>query len=68
MSNLTIATTRSSASTGEESCGVVTYFEGDNIVVYIRGEYDDEGEWWKKPVEKWSSKHRGVLVNAHFDS
>lgn len=45
-----------------------TYFEGTNIIVYIRGTDDDEGEWWKKPAAEWSRNHHGVLVNAHYDS
>lgn len=45
-----------------------TYFEGTNVIVYIRGTDDDEGEWWKKPAGQWSTSHHGVLVNAHYDS
>lgn len=45
---------------------VAVYFEGTNIVVYVRGEEDDEDNWWettgREPVNK------GVLVNAHYDS
>ena len=43
-----------------------TYFEGTNIMVYIRGSDDDPSEWWLKgePPEGTS----GVLVNAHYDS
>ena len=42
------------------------YFEGTNIIVYIRGTEDDPEDWWtsnKKPDGKG-----GVLVNAHYDS
>ena len=45
-----------------------TYFEGTNVIVYIRGTEDDEGKWWKKPASEWSPNHHGVLVNAHYDS
>ena len=44
---------------------VSTYFEGTNIIVYIRGALDPEGHWWalgEKP------DHSGVLLNAHYDS
>lgn len=67
LSNVTLTTTKASAST-EEACGMGTYFEGTNVIVYIRGTDDDEGEWWKKPAEEWSPSHHGVLVNAHYDS
>lgn len=50
--------------------GNAAYFEGTNIIVYIRGTLDEEGEWWSKrrnnrklPIGKG-----GVLVNAHYDS
>ena len=42
------------------------YFEGTNIIVYIRGSDDDPNDWFltnKKPKGKG-----GVLVNAHYDS
>ena len=46
--------------------GLSVYFEGTNIVVYIRGRSEDErGDWWLK--EKIPPKG-GVLVNAHYDS
>ena len=43
-----------------------SYFEGDNIMVYIRGSEDDQSDWWTQ-----GSKYEGdggVMVNAHFDS
>ncbi len=46
--------------------GASIYFEGTNIIVYIRGTNDDTDDWWRNggdPVEKG-----GVLVNAHYDS
>jgi hypothetical protein len=42
------------------------YFEGTNIIVYIRGEEDDEDNWWEVPGREPVSK--GALVNAHYDS
>ena len=42
------------------------YFEGTNIIVYIRGSEDDPDDWFlteEKPKGKG-----GVLVNAHYDS
>lgn len=46
--------------------GLSVYFEGTNIIVYIRGSEDGDGDWWtsgQEPPEKG-----GVLVNAHYDS
>jgi len=51
--------------------GVSAYFEGSNIIVYIRGTEDEEGDWWKHEVAAQGKKvpgKGGVLVNAHFDS
>ncbi|MCJ1372632.1 hypothetical protein MMC20_003857 [Loxospora ochrophaea] len=42
------------------------YFESTNIVVYIRGSNDDEGNWWDS--DKDLIGQGGVLVNAHYDS
>ena len=47
--------------------GVSVYFEGTNIIVYVRGTDDEETKWWTDPKGKPGSK-RGVLVNAHYDS
>ena len=46
--------------------GLSVYFEGTNIIVYIRGSEDGDEDWWRtnqKPPSKG-----GVLVNAHYDS
>lgn len=46
--------------------GLSVYFEGTNIIVYVRGSGDEPGDWWttdKKPKGKG-----GVLINAHYDS
>jgi hypothetical protein len=49
--------------------GISTYFEGNNIMVYIRGTADVEGEWWKSDLHnKVDQSQGGVMVNAHFDS
>ncbi|KAL8939157.1 MAG: hypothetical protein Q9216_003511 [Gyalolechia sp. 2 TL-2023] len=53
-------------SQSDREAGVSTYFEGTNIVVYIRGSEDGDQDWWntgQEPPEKG-----GVLVNAHYDS
>ncbi|KAJ5477058.1 Vacuolar membrane protease [Penicillium diatomitis] len=43
------------------------YFEGTNILVYIRGSEDQKDKWWETPAKLPSGKG-GVLVNAHYDS
>lgn len=51
--------------------GYSTYFEGSNIIVYVRGTEDEDGEWWNSPSSYKSMKMHGkggVMVNAHFDS
>jgi hypothetical protein len=48
-----------------------TYFEGNNIMVYIRGSDDPPGSWWEDPGSRSATAavgNGGVLVNAHFDS
>jgi hypothetical protein len=49
--------------------GISTYFEGNNIIVYIRGTEDEAGEWWN-PIHNTPHTHGqgGVMVNSHFDS
>jgi len=42
------------------------YFEGTNIIVYIRGSEDGETDWWQ--AKDSAAGPRGVLVNAHYDS
>ncbi|KAJ5996728.1 hypothetical protein N7522_008388 [Penicillium canescens] len=46
---------------------VGVYFEGTNILVYIRGWEDKKGNWWETPGRAPVGKG-GVLVNAHYDS
>ena len=42
------------------------YFEGTNIIVYIRGSEDDPDDWFL--TDKKPKGEGGVLVNAHYDS
>ncbi|KAI4126136.1 MAG: hypothetical protein LQ338_003906 [Usnochroma carphineum] len=51
--------------TGREP-GISAYFEGTNIVVYIRGSEDGDEDWWT--IGQKPPKRGGVLVNAHYDS
>lgn len=46
--------------------GLGVYFEGTNIIVYIRGSEDDADDWWRVPRRPQGKG--GVLVNAHYDS
>lgn len=43
------------------------YFEGTNIIVYIRGSDDDKERWWEVP-DGMPAGNGGVLVNSHYDS
>ncbi|EME50243.1 hypothetical protein DOTSEDRAFT_68948 [Dothistroma septosporum NZE10] len=42
------------------------YGESSNILVYIRGQEDEAGDWWNST--KRYSGQSGVLLNAHYDS
>ncbi len=46
--------------------GLSVYFEGTNIIIYIRGYEDEPGNWFLEK-RKYEGKG-GVLVNAHYDS
>lgn len=46
--------------------GLSVYFEGTNIIVYIRGSEDEPRDWFLK--DKKPDGKGGVLVNAHYDS
>ncbi|TVY81544.1 Vacuolar membrane protease [Lachnellula suecica] len=50
--------------------GISTYFEGNNIIVYVRGTEDEAGDWWNSKSHRSGITHGkgGVMVNAHFDS
>ncbi|KAL8651256.1 MAG: hypothetical protein Q9210_003363 [Variospora velana] len=56
---------KSSSDSGRES-GLSVYFEGTNIIVYIRGSEDGGEDWWLTGQEP--PKQGGTLVNAHYDS
>ena len=45
--------------------GLSVYFEGTNIIVYIRGS-EDEADWWTKKRKPHGKG--GVLISAHYDS
>ncbi|KAL4896601.1 hypothetical protein BDV59DRAFT_191160 [Aspergillus ambiguus] len=49
------------------AANIGVYFEGTNILVYIRGSEDDQDRWWETPHGAPSGRG-GVLVNAHYDS
>ena len=42
------------------------YGESTNLIVYVRGENDQDGDWWES--DKKYNGQSGVLVNAHYDS
>jgi Peptidase family M28 len=54
------------------TAGQSVYFEGTNIIIYIRGSEDDDSEWWNNREDlgftKKPNSKGGVLVNAHYDS
>ncbi|KAI5202760.1 hypothetical protein AUEXF2481DRAFT_39316 [Aureobasidium subglaciale EXF-2481] len=52
--------------TYNDARGYTVYYESANIMVYVRGAQDAEGEWWRNKTQYHGSG--GVLVNAHFDS
>lgn len=63
LSNLTFSSAGSATSTS----GISVYFEGTNIIVYVRGSEDGDTEWLDDPRGKPQGTG-GVLVNAHYDS
>lgn len=67
MSNVTMSF---SGQPGSPASSVAAYFEGTNLIVYIRGTADEPGEWWKKKGSrrKLPIGGGGVMVNAHYDS
>ena len=65
-SNVTFSMPGRGSNGSHRNAGMSVYFEGTNIIVYIRGSEDGDEDWWranKKPPGKG-----GVLVNAHYDS
>jgi hypothetical protein len=70
-SQLVVLDDTSTNITVAESSGVGTYFEGANIIVYIRGKDDPSGQWWEDSTMMYTDKvigKGGVLMNAHYDS
>jgi hypothetical protein len=69
-SNVTCSALGSIGSDGKGRLpGQSVYFEGTNIIVYIRGTEDEEGEWWKSSLHLRNTHGQGgILVNAHYDS
>lgn len=66
-SNLTFSVPRPlGASNSDRESGLGVYFEGTNIIVYVRGSEDDGDDWWTVPRKPQGKG--GVLVNAHYDS
>lgn len=72
VSNVTCSALGSIGAPGSRrSPGQSTYFEGTNIMVYIRGTEDEDGPWWNSEDLKAASRTHGkggVLINAHYDS
>ena len=54
------------------SSSIHVYFEGTNIIIYIRGTQEDEqSDWWVSSRDGSVNDYRGIggiLVNAHYDS
>ena len=68
MSNVTFSSEGKKSSSGRSTKpGISVYFEGTNIIVYVRGSSDDYGDWWNNGHGKYDGLG-GVLVNAHYDS
>lgn len=68
ISNVTFSSGETQSKSGRSTKpGTSVYFEGTNIIVYIRGSSDDKGDWWNKPHGRYDGLG-GVLVNAHYDS
>jgi hypothetical protein len=70
VSNVTSSSSGSIGAVGHGQLpGQSTYFEGTNIIVYIRGTEDEEGDWWNGQDWDTTKTHGkgGVLVNAHYD-
>lgn len=67
LSNVTMSF---SGQPGSPASSVAAYFEGTNVIVYIRGTEDEPGEWWKAKSNrrKLPIGGGGVMVNAHYDS
>lgn len=69
--NVTFSSVGTLASPGQpRRPGQSVYFEGTNIIVYIRGTEDEDIDWWSSKSFDSENIYRrgGVLVNAHYDS
>ena len=44
------------------------YFEGTNVVVYVRGTEDSDDDWWREEGLPPPGASRGVLLTCHIDS
>jgi hypothetical protein len=68
LSNVTVSASGVSQG-GVRKPGQTVYFEGTNVMVYIRGSEDEEGQWWTQDLRVGKTHGKGgVLVNAHYDS
>ncbi|KAI9794562.1 MAG: hypothetical protein M1816_004449 [Peltula sp. TS41687] len=68
VSNVTFSSGGGLSSSGRaRNDGQSVYFEGTNIIVYIRGSEDDQ-YWPNSTAIESGSTVGGVLVNAHYDS
>ncbi|PLN80791.1 hypothetical protein BDW42DRAFT_185810 [Aspergillus taichungensis] len=59
---------RSNLTFADGAAGTGVYFEGTNIIVYVRGTEDDREHWWEDKNKTDAPSRGGVLVNAHYDS
>lgn len=50
------------------SAPLSVYFEGTNIMVYVRGREESNETWWRGQNPEPPNDKRAVLVNAHYDS
>ncbi|KAI9817646.1 MAG: hypothetical protein M1832_004650 [Thelocarpon impressellum] len=73
VSNVTFSSIGSLDKSGDHRRpGQSVYFEGTNIIVYVRGSEDDQSAWWDQVDANGTVArppgHGGILVNAHYDS
>lgn len=54
----------------KSAAATAAYFEGTNIIVYIRGKADDQGDFWDlDDFQETRRNAKGLtLLNAHYDS
>ncbi|KAM7197317.1 hypothetical protein V8F20_006671 [Naviculisporaceae sp. PSN 640] len=54
----------------KSTAATAAYFEGTNIIVYIRGKADDQDDFWEAgELEETRRNGKGLtLLNAHYDS